>query len=176
MDGTCIYAKTPAGSAEVAARAAGLCMQTRRVLIMMDGRRTVGELAVLVRPGEIEAIVGRLEAAGLARRLGEDDAAVAATPVNGNAGVANVSAAPEDRDTGPLTLDEAKRRAARELNERIGPEADGLAIRIESCRTIDEFRERIRDAERFVATALGREAAQDYLRALKDGGLSGRGR
>jgi hypothetical protein len=42
-----------------------------------------------------------------------------------------------------------------------------VAIRIESCRTIEEFRERVRDAERFVAAALGAAAAQDYLRALR---------
>ena len=45
--------------AEVAARSAQLSMTSRRVLIMMDGKRTLDELATLVRPGEIEAIVTR---------------------------------------------------------------------------------------------------------------------
>jgi hypothetical protein len=42
-------------------------------------------------------------------------------------------------------------------------------MRIEACRNIDEFRERVRDAERYVAAALGAAAAQDYLRALRRG-------
>jgi hypothetical protein len=76
---------------------------------------------------------------------------------------------PDERDLGPITLEEVKRRAVRELNDRLGPEADGLAMRIEGCRNIDEFRERVRDAERYVAAALGAAAAQDYLRALRRG-------
>jgi hypothetical protein len=42
-----------------------------------------------------------------------------------------------------------------------------MAMRIEACRSIDEFRERVREAERYVAGALGTAAAQDYLRALR---------
>ena len=76
---------------------------------------------------------------------------------------------PEERDLGPITLEEVKRRAVRELNDRLGPEADVIAMRIEACRNIDEFRERVRDAERYVAAALGAAAAQDYLRALRRG-------
>ena len=69
MDGTLIYAKTPKGVAEVAARSQQLSMTSRRVLIMMDGKRTVDELSQLVRPGEIDAIVSQLESAGLIVRI-----------------------------------------------------------------------------------------------------------
>ncbi len=47
-----------------------------------------------------------------------------------------------------MTLDEAKRRAVRELTDRLGPGAESLAIRIEGCKTIEDFRERVREAER----------------------------
>lgn len=172
MDGTLIYAKTPKGVAEVAARTAQLSMTTRRVLIMMDGKRTIDELAALVRPGEIEAIVDQLEGAGLAQKAagaassepslatsGRDDESRAPTTIN--------SPGMDDRELTPITLEEAKRRAVRELNDRLGPDADLVAIRIENCRTIEDFRERVRDAERFVTAALGAAAAQDYLRALR---------
>jgi hypothetical protein len=72
----------------------------------------------------------------------------------------------DDRDN-PITLEEAKRRAVRELNDRLGPEAESMAIRLENCRTIEQFRERVREAERFVAAALGQAAAQEYVRALR---------
>lgn len=172
MDGSQVYAKTPKGVAEVAARGVQLSMVARRVLIMMDGKRTVGELAVLVRPGEIDAIVTQLESAGLAEKaeapVGAPGAAQAASgrpdPL-----LASPSTAPasEERELVPMTLDEAKRRAVRELADRLGPEADHVAIRIEGCRSVEEFRERVREAERLVATALGATAAQDYLRALR---------
>ena len=171
MDGSLIYVKTPKGAAEVAARSALLTMTTRRVLIMMDGKRTVGELAMLVRPGEIEGIVSQLESAGLAQKAA---AAVAekAPPPNlretpGEAPVTIGAAVMDERELTPMTLEEAKRRAVRELNDRLGPEAEVIAIRIEHCRTIEDFRERVREAERFVAAALGNAAAQDYLRALR---------
>ena len=175
MDGSLIYAKTPKGVAEVAARTAQLSMTTRRVLIMMDGKRTVDELSMLVRPGEIEAIVDQLESAGLAQKAaGSVPAAPVPVPATVNGRDAELAAPTtistpvmDDRDLTPITLEEAKRRAVRELNDRLGPEAEVVAIRIENCRNIEEFRERVREAERFVTAALGAGAAQDYLRALR---------
>jgi hypothetical protein len=171
MDGTLIFVKTPAGTAEVGTRTAQLTMTTRRVLIMMDGKRTVDELSALVRPGEIDGIIEQLETAGFAYRTAESK------PVSGPAGgelrgdatipTSDASAVPDERDFAPMTLDEAKRRAVRELTDRLGPQAEVVAIRMENCRTIEEFRDRMREAERCVAAALGANAAQEYLRALR---------
>jgi len=173
MDGSLIYAKTPRGVAEVGARSAQLSMVARRVLIMMDGKRTVDDLAVLVRAGEIDAIVTQLESEGLAEKAGEVVAAtVAPRAISEPARPGTPTVAPpvpDERELAPITLEEAKRRAVRELNDRLGPEADVMAMRIEACGSIDEFRERVRDAERFVTAALGAAAAQDYLRALRRG-------
>jgi hypothetical protein len=169
MDGTLIYAKTPKGVAEVAARSAQVPMTARRVLIMMDGKRTVDELSQLVRPGEIDAIIGQLEAGGLIVRT-NTSVPLDVPTINGresdNELPASAGAVMDDRDNA-FTLDEAKRRASRELNDRLGPDAEQMAIRIEQCRTIEQFRERVREAERFVAAALGPAAAQEYLRALR---------
>jgi hypothetical protein len=171
MDGSLIYAKTPKGVAEVGARGAQLSMVARRVLIMMDGKRTIDDLAMYVRPGEVAAIITQLESEGLAERAGAVAAATTAPLAVDEPAQPELPPyappAPDERDLGPITLEEVKRRAVRELNDRLGPEADGLAIRIEACRNIDEFRERVRDAERYVAAALGAAAAQDYLRALR---------
>ena len=171
MDGSLIYVKTPKGAAEVAARSALLTMTTRRVLIMMDGKRTVGELAMLVRPGEIDGIVSQLESAGLAQKalpaVADKPALANGREPAGEAPTTLSATVMDERDLTPITLEEAKRRAVRELNDRLGPEAEVLAIRIEHCKSIEEFRERVREAERFVAAALGNAAAQDYLRALR---------
>ena len=180
MDGSLIYAKTPKGIAEVAARSAELSMVVRRVLIMMDGKRTVDDLSVYVRPGEIDAIVTQLESAGLAEKAGEAFRTTT-TPPSSEQRTGPPTAAPavpaasavpavpvaEEPEFTPITLEDVKRRAVRELNERLGPEGDAMAMRIEACRSIDEFRERVREAERYVAGALGPAAAQDYLRALR---------
>ena len=168
MDGSSVYSKTPKGVAEVAARSAQLSMTTRRVLIMVDGKRTLEELAVLLRPGEIDAVITQLENAGLIQR----NSATHAIDVPTVAGRVLESVAPTTQggapdEQNPMTLDEAKRRAVRELTDRLGPGAESLAIRIEGCKTIEDFRERVREAERLVTAALGPAAAQDYLRALR---------
>ena len=168
MDGSLVYSKTPKGVAEVAARSAQLSMTTRRVLIMVDGKRTIDELAVLLRPGEIDAVITQLENAGLIQR----NSATHAIDVPTVAGRVLESVAPTTQggapdEQNPMTLDEAKRRAVRELTDRLGPGAEAQAIRIEGCKTIEDFRERVREAERLVTAALGPAAAQDYLRALR---------
>ena len=68
MDGSVVYTKTPKGIAEIATRTAQLSMTSRRVLIMIDGKRTVDELAVLLRPGEIDSVITQLETGGLIHR------------------------------------------------------------------------------------------------------------
>jgi hypothetical protein len=169
MDGSNVYSKTPKGVAEVAARSAQLSMTTRRILIMIDGKRSIDELLPLVRPGELDGIVSQLEGSGLIQRATISGALDVPTINGRDSEFAFPSAGPQidDRDASAMTLEEAKRRAVRELNDRLGPDADTLAIRIEQCRTIEEFRTRVREAERFVSLALGPTAAQEYLRALR---------
>ena len=42
-----------------------------------------------------------------------------------------------------------------------------MAQRIERCESPEEFRDRVRDAERLIAGFINDAAAQDYLRALR---------
>lgn len=65
MDLALVYSKTPKGLAEVKARSGSLSLQARRVLIMVDGRRPVGEIEWVVRGGELASILENLEAEGL---------------------------------------------------------------------------------------------------------------
>ncbi len=174
VDGTVIYSKTPRGIAEISLRSAQLPMTTRRVLIMIDGKRTVDDLSILAKPGEIESAIASLESAGLVQRASYQ-AAIDVPTVNGretDTGFSTALAGPstsgglDERDN-PITLEEVKRRAVRGLHDRLGPEADSLAMRIEACRSIEEFRTCVRQAERVISAALGAGAAQDYLKALR---------
>jgi hypothetical protein len=174
MDGTLVYSKTPRGIAEISLRSAQLSMTTRRVLIMIDGKRTVDDLSMLVKPGEIAGVIATLEGSGLIQRVSHQGALDVPT-INGREieSALSASAGPntsgelDERDATPITLEEVKRRAVRGLNDRLGPEAETLAIRLENCRTIEEFRNHVREAERFISMALGPAAAQDYLKYLR---------
>jgi hypothetical protein len=173
VDGTLVYSKTPRGIAEISLRSAQLPMMTRRVLIMIDGKRTVDDLSILAKPGEIESAIASLESGGLIQRLSYQDAIDVPT-INGrntDAGFSTAFGGPTtsgiDERENPITLEEVKRRAVRGLHDRLGAEADSLAIRIEACGSVEEFRSCVREAERLISDALGPGAAQDYLKALR---------
>lgn len=170
MDARIVYVKTAKGVAEMAARSAGLAVATRRVLILVDGKRTVADLAPLLKPGEIDGVLAQLESQGFIRR----DKPAEATRLPARIPAPSPTTPPEVNtlagtleERNLLTLDEAKRRAVRELVDRLGPEADALSLRIEQCRDGDELRGRLREAERLVAGFLGEAAVQDFLRALR---------
>lgn len=175
MDGTLVYSKTPRGIAEISLRSAQLPMTTRRVLIMIDGKRTVDDLAILLKPGEIENVMATLESAGLIQRA--MPVALDVPTINGRemegglssafSGGPTTGAGLEEREPNPVTLEDVKKRAVRGLTDRLGPEAETLAIRIENCRNIEEFRHCVREAERSISLALGQAAAQDYLKSLR---------
>ncbi len=172
MDDKRVYTKTAKGVAEVAARGGTLSLTARRILIMVDGKRTVAELAPLARPGEIDGLIATLEAQGFIQRMHGDDAAARPTTRSPDvptvAGVEVHSLGTEaGEERARLTLDEAKRRAVRALTDRLGPDAEVISMRIEQTRTADELRERIREAERIVAGLLGESAVAEFLRALR---------
>ncbi|HUL64509.1 MAG TPA: hypothetical protein VLW55_07815 [Burkholderiaceae bacterium] len=161
LDDWLVYAKTAKGAAEVASRSGAVSLAARRVLIMIDGKRNIAELAPLARTGEISAIVEQLEVQGLVQ------------PVQvGAAGTTSIFAPPEageefgeDRLVG--NIDSVKRRAIRELADRLGPDAEVMASRIDHCRSTEELRQRLHEAERLVAGMLGEMHAQEFLRALR---------
>ncbi|MCE2644863.1 MAG: hypothetical protein LW835_06505 [Burkholderiaceae bacterium] len=170
MDERLVYSKTPKGTAEMAARSAALSMGARRVLILVDGKRTVADLAPLLKPGEIDGVLAQLEAQGFISRNQSFEPtrpATRALDLSVSLDVSTVGGLVEERNL--LTLDEAKRRAVRELIELLGPDGETMSLRIEQCRNGDELRDRVREAERLVAGVLGEASAQDYMRALRRG-------
>ncbi|MFO0233709.1 MAG: hypothetical protein ACK51M_11765, partial [Burkholderiales bacterium] len=63
-----VYAKTPQGSDEVATRRHGLAMRVRQLLILVDGRRCVADLAKLVPERDLVAHLALLEDQGFVVR------------------------------------------------------------------------------------------------------------
>jgi hypothetical protein len=123
---TTIYRKTAKGRAEVETRAHRLPPRLRAVLIVVDGQRTPGDLAKLI-PGDVDGALQQLMADGFI-----DVFAVLADrpplpPPPATAGVAK-------------SIDTTKRDAVRYLIDKMGPAAEGLAIKIERAKTEAELR------------------------------------
>jgi hypothetical protein len=73
-----VYAKTPQGSDEVATRRHGLAMRVRQLLILVDGRRSVTDLAKLVPEKDLVAHLALLEEQGFVVRADMPPAGVTA--------------------------------------------------------------------------------------------------
>jgi hypothetical protein len=164
LDDRLVFAKTPKGVAEVSSRSGAVSLAARRVLIMIDGKRTVADLAPLARTGEIGGIIEHLEAQGLVHPAHASATSPAASPAPPPP-ADSAEELGEDRLT--TSFESVKRRAVRELSDRLGPDAEVMAVRIEHCRNTEELRQRLHEAERLVAGMLGDAQAQDFLRALR---------
>lgn len=68
-----IHVKTAKGMAEVKSRSNALSPVARRVLIMIDGRRSEADLAPVVRDGELETILATLRSLGMIEECGVVD-------------------------------------------------------------------------------------------------------
>ncbi len=69
MDEFLVYRKTGAGAAQLAMPHGALAPAARRVLILLDGRRTIAELADLFGMESVQRLVAELEAKGFARQV-----------------------------------------------------------------------------------------------------------
>ena len=145
------------GRVALTSRPAGLGPRLRSLLIMVDGKRTVGELDKLLgADGAAAPLLEQLAEQGWVQ--GQVSAAPAA-PVAGPAAGQFVAAAPAD--AGPqsvppaaveaLPFTEARRLVVRFINDQLGPMGETLAIRVESCKTPADLQAvlpRIRDGLR----------------------------
>ncbi len=179
-----IYRKSPAGVAEVQARALGLRAELRRLLILIDGTATTERLAAFVRGSEVEYLLAELETQGLIV------AAVAAPPVGIGATIGKgVSAS---SSSGPVTITasppspapkavgsdglpeptaaqvQAVRRAAiHTLHDILGPGADRLAIKIENCKDAQQMRAAVNEVRQILDQQVGAAAGQRFLNTVR---------
>ena len=59
-----VFAKSPKGQAEITTKAGGLTPRVRRVLIFVDGKRTVEEMRGLLQADDLQHTLGLLEEEG----------------------------------------------------------------------------------------------------------------
>lgn len=171
MDKSVVYSKTDQGREALTSRPAGLGPRLRSLLIMVDGKRSVGELDKLLGvDGGAAALLAQLAEQGWVQGPANGDAPAstpaqaAAVPVTADA----APAAPPAADSLPFT--EARRLVVRFINDQLGPMGETLAIRIESCKTPSDLQAvlpRIRDGLRnFKNTATVQQFDQDVVSRL----------
>ncbi len=64
LDEDLVFARTALGEAEAHSHSLGVSQKLRRALSLVDGRRSVGQLAPLMRAGEADEILEELQEQG----------------------------------------------------------------------------------------------------------------
>lgn len=151
FDSRLVYMKTPYGSAEMMDRKLPLSTGARRMLIVIDGQRRLGDLPAFARPGELGAIIEELQShqlialAGIADEMPETER--------------RARQRIED-----MVLAELKQVMAgafsRELGESVG---EVLEARLTDSVNIEVAKRVLRDAIDIVATRVSQEAAKRVI-------------
>jgi hypothetical protein len=157
-----IFRKTAKGFAEIETRANRLVPRVRNTLILVDGKRDVEDLKLLVAQHTDEALrtlaeLGFIEAVGETLGVAEPAApfavALALTPT---AAVAVTAAAASASAVAPSPA------VAVAFPPALGASAASLAIRIEKARSAEELKPLVSQAVQLVVAARGRNAADAF--------------
>jgi hypothetical protein len=143
LDPRLVFARTPAGSAEIVERRHALSPAARRILILVDGRRSLAELPALTRPGELPTVVADLQAAGLIALSGILDALPA-----------GYLPATDPR------LEALKARLRGAFERELGAAGTVLEARVQDCVNMLVMRRVLREVIDLVRDRAGEPAAQ----------------
>lgn len=154
-------AKTEQGRAEVAARGRVLTPVQRRLLILVDGQRTVNDLGAFVRVGELEPTLQSL----LELRFIVAPGPVAPLPVPAGPGFVAPSASGAGRAaTSPQEFGSVRARASAYVRQQLGGAGEPMCLAIDRCSNPQELRKLLRGIEVFVGERLDRDTAQAFAR------------
>ncbi|MBS1143252.1 MAG: hypothetical protein H6R14_658 [Proteobacteria bacterium] len=135
-----VFAKTPKGHDEITSKAGGLTPRVRRVLIFIDGKRTVDDLRSMLQSDDLQHTLGMLEEEGyievssLIDTTGKRGAAPGALP-----SITAFSPLPAEHD--PVRLQKARNFMSNTLNAFVGALGNtSLLDRIEQASGHDELR------------------------------------
>ena len=155
------YIKTDKGRAELAGRSRALDAVQRRLLVLIDGNKTVNDLAVFVRVGELDEALDHL----LREVLIESTDCIAPLQAPAAPGFAATAAAEEPRPaSSPKEFNEVRQQASDFVLERLGSAGEPLCDAIDRSQNPAELRKMLRGVEIFVGQRLSAETTQAFVR------------
>ncbi len=161
MNSGTVLHKTDLGRQEVAARSGHINGVERRLLILVDGKRTVNALEAFVRVGELDDALQHLQARGLVAAEGEPMVLV---PPAANGFASSVPGELERPATSPRAYADVRQAASDFVRERLGSSGDPLCAAIERCSSPQDLRKVLRGIEVFVSQRLDPDTAQGFAR------------
>jgi hypothetical protein len=189
LDKSTIFRKSAKGQEAFSSRQSGLPPKLRSLLILVDGKRPVSELAKMaLAPAELDPMLEVLEAEGYIesdsrRRAAFEDTATVPQPLMKASGpaplAAGPTAAPEtpvpapspapapapptvQAPAAPVTLAQAKQLAARLVTSALGPVGEELCMRIEASRSLADYTAAVKRAYGVIREVRGGAAAAQF--------------
>lgn len=158
--------KTDQGRQEIAQRSGALTPVQRRLLVLVDGHKTVNDLDAYVRVGERDGALQHLLELGLVAADGSD-AELSSAAGEGFSSPASLE--PPRAATDPQVFTQVRAEAARFVHNRIGSAGEPICEAITRCRNPQELRAMLRGVEIFVGQRLDPATTQAFARHF--GGL-----
>jgi hypothetical protein len=153
-----VYRKTRAGHQEIDNRQVLRRAELRRLLILIDGRRSPDELARCVRSSELNAAIENLVALGLIEPV--------AAPSFAAIGVSEALSAQVSLT--PRQLDAARSAAAFAASELIGQGADPYCAMLLACEDAGTLRSLVSILQTKIRATAGEDAATMFVESIRD--------
>ncbi|MDH5833743.1 hypothetical protein [Luteimonas kalidii] len=167
MNDKTVYAKTPAGQQEIGERKAGLDVRQRRLLILVDGQRSVAELRGVSGFPDTLALLEGLQSRGMvASAGGASAAAVAAAASAGRVPATAAATASAPANAGDVR--ERGRRAAHAITELLGPMGEDFAMKLEGVKSSEALEELLARCRRMLGEMRGKSALERFERLLEE--------
>ena len=161
MNAGITLAKTDQGRLEVAGRRRALSAIQRRLLILVDGKKTVNDLGAFVRVGELKGALYHLQDLGLIAPTSERAA------LQPPAAPGFVSSKPSELErpaTSPREFTRVRDEAALFVRERLGDAGTPICAAIDRCASPEQLRSMLRGIEVFVGQRLDAQTTQAFAR------------
>jgi len=156
-----ICIKTDTGRAEIAARSDALSPLQRRVLILVDGKKTVNDLGAFVRAGELDGAMTHLLALGMIAST--DEVSALQAPVAPGFAAAQATQAPRPATSLAHFL-AVREQASAFVRDSLGASGEPICEAIDRCKSPEELRKLLRGIEIFIGQRLSAETTQAFAR------------
>jgi hypothetical protein len=161
MNAGTTLAKTDKGRQEIAGRSGALTAVQRRLLILVDGRKTVNDLGAFVRVGELIGALYQLQDLGLIAPTGE---LVSLQPPAAPGFASSRPTELERPATSPREFTRVRDEAALFVRDRLGDAGTPICAAIDRCASPRELRSMLRGIEVFVGQRLDAQTTQAFAR------------
>ena len=153
-----VLKKTDKGIEALKVRDASLPQKSRVLLILIDGKKTLGDLSpVLTIGSDSLERVKELFNSGYVAEMLQDQTEAKQSQTEQSLSLTT--------KTDAVNLQTAIRSATKMLSDMLGPNSDVLCMQLEKCKTKDEYNTKILAFRKIIGTVRSEKAGDEFVKA-----------